>query len=445
MLRRILLALGALSVLFGSFDAAYAARPIAAIQADIAVTTAQLSVAQAAAAQTAAAIPPINAKLATLQAELAAAMVTISPNGTTATPGLGQITDQNGTFWIVKADGKIYRTPKGGAQAVVSSSQNVIQLVMVYADGPGLRQQAKDLRWWTQPLDGSAGTLTTAPGTQPPIPPNPGTAAGPITGWTTIQFHDTFKDLSAWTRTFPGKAVTDPYAYGYGARGIQPNGYTMDPWFVCNPQGYPPAAGMEDPVKLQTGGGVQLNGFTNPRWATGQFKTPPAPADMGKWCGSWLWTKATLSPGVEITVTFTVNPWANGASWGSWPAIWLISPTDWSEIDIMDGLMGNPSYPGRYWYAAGAVSGWNMCNGSCPSDGVVKPGKNTVSLKFANNQLIFMLNGVVLKTMAQPNAFTSPLYLGIQEVNGGWDNNNNIPKMAPRTATVYNEVTIYAP
>lgn len=447
MVRRLLAALGVMTVLWSA--PALAARPVAVIQADITATTLQLTAAQLDVTKAQAAltveqadIPPIQAKLTALNIELAAAQTKPSPVGTSATPGLGQIVDKNGTFWVVKADGKIYRTPGG----VVTSSGGVKQLVVV--DG-GLLKQYNGRDWWTQPLDGSAGVITTAPGTQPPVdPPVTPTGKGPISGWTKTSLHDTFANLDNWTRTFPGGGPTGSYSYGYGNRGLS-NGQAIDPWFVCNPlpapNGYPPALGMEDPVKLQPGGGVRLDSYKNPRWSTGLFKTPDGPADQGKWCGAWLWTKAPLTGSFEVTTTFTLNPWAGNVAVGSWPAIWLISNKDWSEIDILDGLMANPTFPGRAWYAAGVPGGWNMCGGSCPLDGNIKPGKNTISLKLTPDAIVVMFNGVIVRTVSQPNAFRQPLYLGIQEVGGGWDGNNNQALMAPRTSTLYDEVDVYVP
>lgn len=432
MLKRLLLALGALTVLLGSFDAAYAARPIAAIQADIATTTAQLSVAQAAAAQAAAVIPPINAKLAAYQAELAAAMVMISADGTTATPGLGQITDQNGTFWVVKADGKIYRTPTGAGQAVVSSSQDVIQLVMVYADGPGLRQQNKKLAWWTQPLDGSAGTLTTAPGTvTPPIPPTPGTS--PVGGYKTLVFSDDFKGGidKNWTRTFPTKSATDPYAYGY-------DGKTTQPWFVINPtaNGYPAAKGMPDPIEVLAGGGVKLKAYADPRMSGSAFRTPQG--QVATHAASWLWSKITAHPNcyIEFDITIPNTPGAVGGYW----AQWLIETSKWQEIDITDG--GLQIEPARWFYGAGVPGGYQGF-GTARWQDIVTPGRHKFGVNWTDNKIEWAYDGKVVDSVVTNGQMPLPMYFGDNQVVGGWDGNYAPGKMTANSEHTLNAVNMW--
>jgi hypothetical protein len=78
-------------------------------------------------------------------------------------PAVAVIYDTAGTAWTLpaKLPGQIYRQAAGAATAsVVPSSANVEKL---WWTGTELLQLNSAGQWWTQPLDGSAGTSTTAP------------------------------------------------------------------------------------------------------------------------------------------------------------------------------------------------------------------------------------------------------------------------------------------
>lgn len=430
------------------------ARDPAVIQAELdaankalAKEKAEATAAAGTAAKEAGEVPPAQAKVDALAKELADATKPSAPvpskDGDKITPGSGVLVSKAGIqMAVVKGganDGKYTLQVPGAAAKVEPSSAQVLQIVYDAKLDMG-RQQNSKLDWYFAKFTGGPGDQTTAPGaggggggTTPPTP-TPGKA--PITGAAKIIFQDTFKDLSNWTKSFPGNDPKSPWAYAYADRGLN-QGRPIDQSFALNIQEYPPAMnkGLEDTVQLQPGGGVKLIAYKNPFGPGPDWKTPPGPIEQGLWLGAWIWTKMQLNPGCEIAITVDLPEFMTGEQWGAWIAWWLINIQNWQETDMSDGMWTCPDHRGRWWMAGGGT-------GSQLVDGVISAGVHVLSHVWESGRLRFGWDGKVYKDW--PGSSPKPMYLGLQNLMGGWDGSNNTPKMKDRTWHTVKDVTVWS-
>jgi hypothetical protein len=357
-----------------------------------------------------------------------------SPDLTTMTPGIGRIVDQSGTHWVVKVDGKIYRDG-----VVDVSAQGVAKLAFIYANGRGLLLQNKLGDRWTEPLAGRPGLRTTAPGpiSTPPLvmaptttPPASTPNASPIGGYKTLVFSDDFKDGidKNWTRTFPTKSASDPYAYGY-------DGHSNQPWFVINPVGYGPAKGMEDPIEVLPGGGVKLKAYRDARMSGAAFRTPNGA--VATHAASWLWSKIQAKPNCYIEFDITIP---NAPGVGGYWAQWLIETTKWQEIDVTDG--GLQIEPKRWFYGAGVPGGFDAFESARWRD-IVTPGRHLFGVNWTPNKIEWVYDRKVVDSAATHGQMSLPMWFGDNQVVGGWDGNEIAAKMGDRSEHTLNSVNMW--
>ncbi len=140
---------------------------------------------------------PLDGSAGTLQAGAPAGYYVVSPANTQVNGTTGSITDTNGTVWTIGTNQQVYRNG-----TVVTSSAGVVTL---FWTGTALYQLNSAGSWYSQPLDGSAGTLQAGAPTGYVAPAPTAISVSPATATVTTTANTTVSP-------FTGIVITDSNA-----------------------------------------------------------------------------------------------------------------------------------------------------------------------------------------------------------------------------------------